>query len=151
MKKNMKDAHTGETETAQCYESAPYVGTALIFNNLVLLARRIEVCPHSGEKVKFGGFWSIFCGAVEDDEAHHVAAHREVLEETGLNLDKTKFIHQGKLEDLRLYTYELDSMLQPKLNYEHTEWGYFRLGKLDVSPTPVDEKIAQKLKEIREA
>jgi hypothetical protein len=39
----------------------------------------------------------------------------------------------------------------PKLNYEHTEWGYFRLGKLDVSPTPVDEKIAQKLKEIREA
>jgi 8-oxo-dGTP pyrophosphatase MutT (NUDIX family) len=144
----MKDAHTGKKETDQRYEPAPYVGTALIFKNLVLLAKRIEVCPCTNEKVKYGGHWSIFCGAVEEGESRHVAAHREVLEETGMDLDKSMFIHQGKIEDLRLYTYKLNDMVHPELNYEHTEWGYFRIDKISISPSPMDEKVTQKLKEV---
>ncbi|MBL69624.1 MAG: hypothetical protein CMO74_14480 [Verrucomicrobiales bacterium] len=145
----MKDAHTGKEKTEASYERAPYVGTALLFNNLILLAKRIEICPYTKERVKYGGYWSIFCGAVEENEAHYIAAHREVFEETGLNLDKKMFVHQELAEDLRLYTYELDEMVHPTLNYEHTEWGYFKIDQIKISPTPIDEKIAERIQGFR--
>ena len=134
----MKDAHTGKEKTRTPYEPARFVGTALLFGDLVLLAKRIEVCPHTKKKVEYGGYWSIFCGAVEENEAYHVAAHREILEETGLDLDKSKFIHRELVRDLRLYTYELDEMVYPVLNYEHTEWGYFGIDEI---PTPITDEM----------
>ena len=145
----MKDAHTGKEKTEASYESAPYVGTALLFNNLVLLAKRIEICPYTKKRVKYGGYWSIFCGAVEENEAHYIAAYREVLEETGLDLDKKMFVHQELVRDLRLYTYELDEMVHPILNYEHTEWGYFKIDQIKISPTPIDEEIADRIQAFR--
>jgi hypothetical protein len=59
------------------------------------------------------------------------------------------FVHQGLVKGLRLYIYELSEMLYPTLNYEHTEWGYFRIDGIDVSPNPVDEEITKKLQDIR--
>jgi len=139
----MKDAHTGKDTTA--YEPTPYVGTAIICNDLILLARRILVCPHTEKKVEFGGFWSVFCGAVEENESHYLAAHREVLEETGFNFDKSKFENIGKIRNLRLYVYKLDEILLPTLDYEHTESGWFKINEIHISPTPVDNDIAKRI------
>jgi 8-oxo-dGTP pyrophosphatase MutT (NUDIX family) len=140
----MKDAHTGKNQTK--YKDCPYVGTAITCGELILLARRISVCPKTKEKVKFGGYWSIFCGAVEAGESHYLAAHREVLEETGFNLDKEKLKHVTKVEDLRLYAYEMEDPLTPELDYEHTESGWFKIDKLHISPSPVDKKITKAIK-----
>jgi len=111
----------------------------------VLLARRILVCPKTKIKVKFGGFWSVFCGAVEENESHYLAAHREVREETGFNLNKARFEHIGKIRDLRLYVYQLDELLLPVLDYEHTESGWFKIDDIHISPTPVDQDIAERI------
>ena len=142
---NTKGAHTGKTNKPSSYESAPYVGTAIICRGLVLLAKRILVCPNTGEKVKFGGFWSIFCGAVEENESHYLAAYREVLEETGFDLDKSRFKHIGKIRDIRIYIYELDEIMFPELDYEHTESGWFKIEDMHISPSPVDQEIAKKI------
>ena len=119
------------------------MGTAIIYNGLILLAKRITTCPKTGQTVKFGGHWSIFCGAVEENESHYLAAHREVLEETGFDLDKGRLEHIGKLEDIRIYVYEADEILFPTLDYEHTESGWFKIEGMHISPTPIDQRIAK--------
>ena len=121
------------------------MGTAIIFGEIVLLAKRILQCPITGEEVKFGGFWSIFCGAVEENESYYLAAHREVYEETGFDLDKSKLEYIDRIRDLRLYIYRSDELLFPELDYEHTEYGWFRIEDIHVSPTPVDTDIAKKI------
>ena len=88
-------------------------------------------------------------GYIPENILVYIAAHREVFEETGLNLDKKMFVHQELAEDLRLYTYELDEMVHPTLNYEHTEWGYFKIDQIKISPTPIDEKIAERIQGFR--
>lgn len=141
----MKAARTGKVQTK--YKGCPYVGTAITCGDLILLARRITMCPHSKKEVKFGGFWSVFCGAVEEGESEYLAAHREVLEETGFDLDKEKFRHTKRVADLRLYTYELDEPLNPVLDYEHTESGWFKIEMLHISPSPVDKKIVKAIQQ----
>ena len=145
----MTDAPTGKSKTQQNYNPAPYVGTAIIHKELVLLGKRIEVCPRTNQKVSYGGWWSIFCGAVESNEAHYMAARREVFEETGFDLDKKKFIHIGLVGDLRLFVYELDKLAIPTLDYEHTEAGWFSIKHLQVSPSPTDEAIARKIQDYK--
>ena len=144
MKKNItKGAPTGSQRQNSNSKFAPYVGTAIIYRDLILLAKRIVTCPKTGEKVKFGGCWSIFCGAVEDNESHYLAAHREVLEETGFDLNKAKLQHIGKLEDIRIYIYEAEELLFPTLDYEHTESGWFKIQDMRISPAPIDQRIVK--------
>ena len=148
-KDNTKDALTGKAKQDSSSNCTPYVGTAILYEDLILLAKRITYCPKTKEAVKFGGFWSIFCGAVEENESHYFAAYREVLEETGFDLDKAKFEHIGKVRDLRVYVYELDELLLPKLDYEHTESGWFKIDDIHISPNPVDRDIAERIQMYR--
>jgi 8-oxo-dGTP pyrophosphatase MutT (NUDIX family) len=141
----MKAARTGKVQTK--YKGCPYVGTAITCGELILLARRILVCPITKERVKFGGYWSIFCGAVEEGESHYSAAHREVLEETGFNLDLSKFENIGRVRNLRLYAYEIEELLTPKLDYEHTECGWFKISEILISPSPVDADLAKRIQD----
>ena len=44
-----------------------------------------------------------------------------------------------------LYAYHASKLLYPKLNFEHDEYGYFRLSDLTVSPTPMCPKVSSSL------
>jgi 8-oxo-dGTP pyrophosphatase MutT (NUDIX family) len=142
-KENTKGAPIGKTNPPSASDSAPYVGTAIVYQGLVLLGKRILVCPHTGEKVKFGGFWSVFAGAVEKNESHYLAAHREVLEETGFDLDKSRFEYVALIRGMRLYIYQSPELIFPKIDYEHTESGWFKIENLRISPSPVDKALAK--------
>lgn len=140
---NIQGAQHGTSKTLSSFDAPLYAGVALTFNGLVVLARRIEVCPHSKSAVKFGGFWSVFCGTIEANETVEEAAVREVLEETGLNIKKEKLKHLGVIRELSLFRYELPEYESINLDYEHTEYGYFKISQIHTSPSPVDEDIAR--------
>tara|TARA_A200000159_G_scaffold130399_1_gene127142 strand:+ start:1064 stop:1462 length:399 start_codon:yes stop_codon:yes gene_type:complete len=130
------------------FRSAKNAGVILRFSGLIALAKRIEVCPFSNKEVNFGGYWSPFCGLVEKGETHEEAAVREVFEETGLVIDKNKLKILSRIRDLALFEYPLDKIEDLKLDYEHTESGYFRIEYINTLPTPMDEDIIQIIKKL---
>ena len=120
------------------------VGTAVFYNNSVLLAKRIT--HYKGDLVNFPGYWSIFCGAVEDGETPIKAAYRELEEETGLPLKKginffTSFIFQDY--EFLFHTLEVDDFFTPKLCVEHTESGWFDINSLANFPYDIDDNIVR--------
>lgn len=120
------------------------VGTAVFHNNSVLLAKRIIY--YKGDLVNFPGYWSIFCGAVEDGETPIKAAYRELEEETGLPLKKginffTSFIFQDY--EFLFHTLEVDDFFTPKLCFEHTESGWFDINSLVNFPYDIDDNIVR--------
>jgi 8-oxo-dGTP pyrophosphatase MutT (NUDIX family) len=140
--------HGNAEQSHSSFSSAKNTGVILRFNDLIVLAKRIEVCPFSNKKVNFGGYWSPFCGAVEEGETHEEAAVREVLEETGLVIDKNKLKILSRIRDLALFEYSLDKLEDIQLDYEHTESGYFRIEYINTLPTPMDEEIIQIIKKL---
>ena len=142
-KENIQDAQLGMQKIHSSYNNALYAGVALTLNGLVVLARRIEVCPHSGKKVRYGGYWSVFCGAIEDGESAEQTAVREVFEETKIEIKQEKLQALGLIRELALFRYELDKHEIIDLDYEHTEYGYFKISDIDAAPAPVDMKIAR--------
>ena len=144
----MKDEHTKDVQHGNANQSSNsdeplHAGVALTLNGTVVLARRIELCPFSGKKPPFAGYWSVFCGAIEEGEDAATAAVREVLEETQLVIDKDKLQFLGKIRELALFRYELKEYQPIELDYEHTEYGYFKISRMHTSPDPVDEDIAR--------
>ncbi len=142
-KDNIQDAQLGMQKIHSSYDNALYAGVALTLNGLVVLGRRIEVCPHSGKKVPYGGYWSVFCGAIEDGESAAQAAVREVFEETKIKIEQEKLQTLGLIRELALFRYELDKYENIELDYEHTEHGYFKISQIHASPDPVDMEIAR--------
>lgn len=132
----------GNAQEHLSYDGAIYAGVALTLNGTVILAKRIEICPFSKEAPAFAGYWSVFCGAIEEGESALEAAVREVEEETQLIIDKDKTLFLRKVRDLALFRYELDEYKIINLDYEHTEYGYFKIPEIHVSPDPVDEDIS---------
>lgn len=124
-------------------------GCIIFYKNLVLLARRIE-----GPDIPFGGYWSIFAGSREPpSEPPMICAIRELEEETGIKLKtnqikfaKTLRTQNNKLLDL--YFYKTDTMLDVNLNFEHTEFGWFDVEKLDSFPYLIDPKIVKTIQSI---
>ena len=55
-------------------------GLAILCGESILLCKRIEA--YYGYKVPFGGYWSIFGGAIEKNESPKQAAKRELFEES---------------------------------------------------------------------
>lgn len=142
-KDNIQDAQLGMQKIHSSYDNALYAGVALTLNGLVVLGRRIEVCPHSGKKVPYGGYWSVFCGTIEDGESAEQAAVREVFEETKIKIEQEKLQTLGLIRELALFRYELDKYESIELDYEHTEHGYFKISQIHASPDPVDMEIAR--------
>lgn len=124
-------------------------GCIIIYNNLVLLARRLEA-----KGVAYPGYWSIFAGSREPPlEPPMVCAIRELHEETGIYLktNQIKFaktLHTDRGNLLDLYYHVCKSMPSVNLNFEHTEYGWFDISKLKSFPYPIDTKIVNVIQSI---
>lgn len=125
---------------------ASFIG--LIHQNSICLSKRIY--NYKGEKVSYGGYWSLFGGAIEKGEAPYYTAYRELLEEASIDvrLDKIKYCNTIRDEDITLHIYftELDELINPTLNFEHTEFGWFSIEDLDHFPYLIDDKILNSIK-----
>jgi len=145
-KENTRDVLSGNVQGNSSYENSLYAGTFLYYENLILLAKRIEICPFSKKPPPYAGHWSCFCGAIEEGETPLQCAVRELKEETGFDFPEKNFEYVGTLERLSIFKYEVQNILTPDLCYEHTESGWFKKSKLSVLPTPIDEKLISLLK-----
>jgi len=121
------------------------VATFIKRGKSVILSKRIE--EWEGEPVPFGGYFSPFAGAVEQDENPLAAAVREIKEEAGLDFEITdlKYIKTIQREDSELILYYIEDKKQQeiKLNEEHTESGIFLISELLNLPSEfkLDEEI----------
>jgi 8-oxo-dGTP pyrophosphatase MutT (NUDIX family) len=120
-------------------------GVAILFGDTVLLGKRCEKCHITGEPVSFPGYWSIFGGIIEKGEEPIVAASRELYEETEIlippsNLTFLKLIKNPNC-DFYFHYHISDKILFPKLNLEHTQYGWFKLDALKSLTEPIDSKI----------
>ena len=115
-------------------------GVALVHKGLVLLAKRIEGPGHI-----LGGYWSVFAGAVDENESLISCAVRELWEEGRIKLhaSQLKFIKviSSPLVDFSFHVAEVDSLVTPTLNWEHTECGWFNINKLTSFPEKIDPSI----------
>ena len=90
------------------------------------------------------GFWSVPAGYVESDEEIKTCAIRETFEETQIELDNTsvKFLSAYPAHGGRgvFYDYicKVDYELEPVIDEEHSEWGYFGVDEI---PTPITDEM----------
>ena len=104
----------------------------------VLLVKRAE---NAG---KYPNFWAVPMGHVEDGEKMIQGAHREFQEETKLDIDINSLVYLDTLKDSKynritaLYMIELPNKPEPKLDHEHTEWGYYDVDSL---PHPIEDNL----------
>ena len=119
-------------------------GVSVFYKNSVLLAKRIET--HKGKPVPFGGYWSIFTGAVDPEDlsvAH--AAQRELKEEADIDVDINDLVFIQAVENpnctLNVYAYESPEIIFPLLDFEHTEFGWFALESLQNFHGKLDPKV----------
>jgi 8-oxo-dGTP pyrophosphatase MutT (NUDIX family) len=103
----------------------------------------VHFCPITKQPVPFGGYWSVFAGAIEDGETAEQAAVREVKEESDIDIQEKGLHLLGKIRDLALFVYKLEKLESVKLNFEHTESGYFKIPEIHTSPDPIDMDIAR--------
>lgn len=128
-------------------------GVAVLFGGSVLLAKRSEKCYITGNPSVLGGYWSIFAGSIDPGETAKESAGRELYEESKIftdfkNLEFYKVV-KDDLCELYIYIYKADCLLIPELSKEHTEYGWFSTQDLDISPQPMDEKLKNSLKSIK--
>ena len=114
----------------------------------VLLAKR-----NCRPNVNFPGHWSPFAGAVEDGETPMEAAIRELFEESKIEpkgkVTFLKKISRKNRSDFYLYLLTVEKIPFPVLDFEHTEWGIFRINAIDFSPEPIDGDIVRCIKSIQ--
>jgi len=120
-------------------------GVIVRYGETVLLCKRSNIC-------NFAGYWSIPAGAVEEGETPFKAAERELREETEIKIErplefvmKTQGMRSKKRgeEPFYIYRYDSDDLLYPKLDFEHTEYGWFTP---DALPHPMCENVIEAIK-----
>ena len=120
----------------------------LVCGNLICLAKRCTF--DQGKKVPYGGYWSLFGGSIEKGESPFFAAHRELREEANIDLPLNKLKYCKTYRDdagsLHIYFAELDDIINPELNFEHTEYGWFEMNIIDNFPYLIDQKIVDAIK-----
>ena len=94
------------------------------------------------------GRWSIPKGHIQIGEEPIDGALRELVEETQIMLNGTpELVEKVKKNSgdgyFHIFRFETDKKFIPRLDIEHTKWGYFSYDKL---PTPLDEKLENILK-----
>ena len=94
------------------------------------------------------GRWSIPKGHIQIGEEPVDGALRELVEETQIMLNGTpELVEKVKKSNgdgyFHIFRFETDKKFIPRLDIEHTKWGYFSYDKL---PTPLDEKLENILK-----
>lgn len=123
----------------------------ILYKDSILLCRRSEFWR--GEPVPFGGYWSIFTGSVEKNENPLHCAIREVKEESDIDINPEllKYITTSYQNDIEInvYMYKSDHLLHPKLNEEHTEYGWFDINELDKFPYLIDDHMLNLIKKMK--
>ncbi len=119
-------------------------GVALIHKGMVLLAKRVDGPGHT-----LGNFWSIFAGSADKNENPMSCAVRELYEESHIkiHLSQLKFIRvlKNSSVEFTIYACEVDELLTPTLNFEHTEYGWFDIKSLKSFPEKIDKAIVDSL------
>ena len=137
----MKVVPTGTEQTHLNFSRA--AGVVFFYGDLVLLSKRIT--SYKGEAVAYPGYWSPFAGTVEERESPIAAAAREVFEESGKEIKPYFLTYLTEIPRdegvFVLYAYELNKLFHPELNFEHTEYGYFKIDSLHASPCPICPQI----------
>ena len=145
----MKDVPIGTNLTHSPFKRVAAV--APLYGDLVLLGKRITHCPLDGREIGYGGYWSPFGGTVEEGESSIEAARRELEEETLIKTEISFITYVGEIAleegEYILYAHELSELFMPTLNFEHTEYGYFRIDSLQVAPSPVCPEVAAALQD----
>ena len=104
----------------------------------VLLVRRSE---NAG---KYPNFWAVPMGHVEKGEKMIQGAHREFQEETKLDIDINSLVYLDTIKDSKynrivgLFKIELPNKPEPKLDEEHSDWGYYDVDSL---PHPIEDNL----------
>ena len=104
----------------------------------VLLVRRSE---NAG---KYPNFWAVPMGGVDKGETFREGAARELKEETMLDIDINSLVYLDTLKDSKynrimgLYMIELPNKPEPKLDHEHSDWGYYDVDSL---PHPIEDNL----------
>ena len=117
-----------------------FSGVMIKYKNKVLLCKRRKDIPGT----MLPNYWSVPCGYVEAKEGIKEAAIRETFEETQIKLKKNKvkflsaFSAYGDNGVFYDYVCEVDEEIQPILDEEHSEWGYFTKDEI---PTPITEEM----------
>lgn len=117
-----------------------FSGVMIKCKNKVLLCKRREDIPDT----MLPDFWSVPCGYVENDEEIKTAAIRETYEETKIELQENdvKFLSAYPAHGGRgvFYDYlcEIEEEIEPILDEEHSEWGYFTIENI---PTPITDEM----------
>lgn len=145
----MRDAPTGTKRTPLISKKISSA-VCIEYNGSVCLGRRALICAVTGKTNSFAGYWSPFGGLVEEGENPMCGAVRELKEETGISINISDLSYIQEIENSDgftyiLYAYHASKLLYPKLNFEHDEYGYFRLSDLTVSPTPMCPKVSSSL------
>ena len=126
----------------------------LIHKGLICLAKR-RLLSIKGEKVPFGGYWSIFGGAIEKGESPFFAAHRELIEEAKIDIpiDRLKYCktYRNESETMHIYFAEFKEIPTISLDFEHTEYGWFKLDSIEASPEPIDPNIKDAVKKYQKS
>lgn len=130
-----------------------FAGVLIYYNNSeILLAKRSKYCFITGDKVPYGGFWSIFSGSIEGQEDPVSCAKRELKEETLIDLDKNLFLPYTILKEKNIdfYIFSVNLNKKPKvtLNQEHTEYDWFNLNKVHLLQPNIDKKILDIIKKV---
>ena len=115
-------------------------GVMIKCKNKVSLCKRREDIPNTA----LPEYWSVPCGYVETNEEIKAAAIRETLEETQikLNEDSVKFLsaypaHNG-VGVFYDYICEIEQEIEPILDEEHSDWGYFGINDI---PAPITDEM----------
>jgi len=96
---------------------------AFIVHNRKFLALKSKPHPQHG-----GGFWFVVTGEVEEGEDYVDAAKREIIEETGLNVEDLLFLNWGSIYEWRGEIYKELNFISfvnsedVTLNEEHDEY-----------------------------
>jgi len=113
-------------------------GVVVKSENQVLLVRRSETAG------KYPNFWAVPMGHVESGEKFIQGAHREFQEETKLDIDINSLVYLDTIKDskynriVKLYMIELQNKPEPKLDEEHSDWGYYDVKSL---PRPIEDNL----------
>jgi len=92
--------------------------------------------------IRYPGHWALFGGTVETGESAHAAARREILEETGYNVENLglfrEFVHNGKRESA--FAGELNASLDQLSLSEGQGMNFVRPADLPKLPIRPDDK-----------
>lgn len=132
--------------------SKPFTaGVAILCGKSILLCKRIKKCPKSGKPIKFPGYWSIFAGSPDKNESPSECVLRELKEESKINLLPKDISRAFSLDNpnyiFHVFIHRSKNLVIPKLNFEHTTYGWFDLSTISCFPETIDHKLMQKIKQ----